>query len=137
MDINIFVIFSPLLLTHYYVLFGVIFATFLAQNFKTKVLTPQKNLPVECLPELCSYLNVVSPHCSRLGWEVKCLLSDRGRRHPDWETVWGYLPQLRCSFADMQGKWSTTRGWSSAGLTKPERWHFLITTEFIDKNYTG
>ena len=36
--------FSFLPLLQYYVIFGVIFALFLAQNFKTKVLTTHKNL---------------------------------------------------------------------------------------------
>ena len=33
----------------YYVILGVIFALFLAQNFTTEVLTAQKNLLLECL----------------------------------------------------------------------------------------
>ena len=33
----------------FYVILGVIFALFLAQNFRTKVLTAQKNLLLECL----------------------------------------------------------------------------------------
>ena len=33
----------------YYVSLGVVFALFLAQNFKTKVLTAHKNLLLECL----------------------------------------------------------------------------------------
>ena len=33
----------------YYVILGVIFALFVAQNFKTKVLTARKNLLLECL----------------------------------------------------------------------------------------
>ena len=36
----------------YYVFLGVIFARFLAQNFKTKVLTAQKNQILECLQRL-------------------------------------------------------------------------------------
>ena len=84
---------------------------------------------------ICSHLNIVLPPNSQPGWEVKCLLSDRGRRHPDYETVWGYLPQLRCSFADMQGSEvlpEDGRVSRSARLTQPESWPCIITTGFID-----
>ena len=39
-----------LMIHTYYVILGVIFLLFLAQNFRTKVLTVQKNLLLECLP---------------------------------------------------------------------------------------
>ena len=40
--------FQPIFHT-YYVILGVTFALFLAQNFKTKVLTAHKNLLLECV----------------------------------------------------------------------------------------
>ena len=48
MNFNLFYIFFFMFHT-YYVIFCDIFALFLAQNFKTKVLTAQNNLLLECL----------------------------------------------------------------------------------------
>ena len=48
----------------YYVILGVIFELFLAQNFKTKVLTAHKNLLLECLaagPDPRFFLPLVLP----------------------------------------------------------------------------
>ena len=50
---NICFIFSFMIPT-YYVILDVIFALFLAQNFKTKVLAVQKNLLLECLHQSLS-----------------------------------------------------------------------------------
>ena len=47
MHVNLF-----FMIHKYYVILGVIFALFLAQHFRTKVLTAQKNLLLECLHRL-------------------------------------------------------------------------------------
>ena len=43
----------------YYVIFCDIFALFLAQHFKTKVLTAQKNLLFECLRDITGYATLL------------------------------------------------------------------------------
>ena len=48
----------------YYVSLGVVFALFLAQNFKTKVLTAHENLLLEYLLKLCSSSET---HCEIIG----------------------------------------------------------------------
>ena len=49
MHFNLFYSFFFFMFHAYYMIFSDIFALFLAQNFKTKVLTAQKNLLLECL----------------------------------------------------------------------------------------
>ena len=69
MHFNPFYIFFFLIHT-YYVIFGLVFGLFLAQNFKTKVLTAQKNLLLKCLGLPC--LNIGHPKLFNPNYQEPC-----------------------------------------------------------------